>query len=346
MNLLVITQKVDKDDDILGFFHGWLFELSKNCEKIFVVALAKGKCELPENVEIFSLGKEKGASKIRQAFNFYRLLFRFLPKSDGVFAHMCPEYVLAAAPLNLFFRKKIILWFIHAHKANWRLKLAEKFVYKILTSHYGSVKLDSPKVRPSGHGIDTSVFKRDAKIHRGKNVILILGRVSPVKKIETVLEACLNMDKEGEDFKLIVAGSPRQKNDFTYEKMIKEKAGGLIEKKKAEFLPSVKREEAIRLYNSCAIYINVTGGGSFDKTILEAMACETPVLVANTGFLDILPEEYICGEDDPWDVAYKIKKFFELKKEQKETLGASLREKVVGGHNLGKLAVKIIEAFE
>jgi len=32
MKLLILTQKVDIDDDVLGFFHGWLEEFAKNVE--------------------------------------------------------------------------------------------------------------------------------------------------------------------------------------------------------------------------------------------------------------------------------------------------------------------------
>jgi len=39
MKILILTQKIDKNDDILGFFHGWVAEFAQHCEKVTVIAL-------------------------------------------------------------------------------------------------------------------------------------------------------------------------------------------------------------------------------------------------------------------------------------------------------------------
>ena len=57
MKLLILTQKVDENDDVLGFMHGWIKEFAKHYEKIIVVALGVGQYDLPENVKVLSLGK-------------------------------------------------------------------------------------------------------------------------------------------------------------------------------------------------------------------------------------------------------------------------------------------------
>ena len=58
MKLLIITQTVDINDQILGFFHRWVEEFAKHCEQITVICLEKGIHDLPQNVRVFSLGKE------------------------------------------------------------------------------------------------------------------------------------------------------------------------------------------------------------------------------------------------------------------------------------------------
>ena len=63
MRLLIITQKVDKNDPILGFFHRWIEEFAKHCQSIIVICLQKGEYNLPKNIKILSLGKEKGKKK-------------------------------------------------------------------------------------------------------------------------------------------------------------------------------------------------------------------------------------------------------------------------------------------
>ena len=58
MKLLICTQKVDTNDDNLGFFHDWIKEFARHCEKVTVICLYKGEYGLPKNVIVKSLGKE------------------------------------------------------------------------------------------------------------------------------------------------------------------------------------------------------------------------------------------------------------------------------------------------
>ena len=69
-NLLIITQRVDDGDDLLGFFVDWLREFSKKFDKVFVITLTKSHYDLPSNIHVYSLGKERNNSKIARVFNF------------------------------------------------------------------------------------------------------------------------------------------------------------------------------------------------------------------------------------------------------------------------------------
>ena len=40
IKLLIITQKVDRNDDVLGFFHGWITEFAKHVEEVTVLIQA------------------------------------------------------------------------------------------------------------------------------------------------------------------------------------------------------------------------------------------------------------------------------------------------------------------
>jgi len=119
-NILIITQRIDENDDLLGFFVDWVQKFAKNFDKVFVITLAEGKHKLldkrvqdQDEVKILSLGKERGAWKITQFFRFYYYLLKFVPRSDGIFAHMSPIFVIASWPVAFIFRKRIILWYLH-----------------------------------------------------------------------------------------------------------------------------------------------------------------------------------------------------------------------------------------
>ena len=114
MKLLMITQKIDKDDDILGVYHEWARHIAKSFEKLSVICLYKGRNELPESIKVFSLGKEKHSHIIRRVaslFNFYKYILKERKDYDVVFVHMNPIYILLGWPLWKVMRKKVYLWF-------------------------------------------------------------------------------------------------------------------------------------------------------------------------------------------------------------------------------------------
>ena len=75
MKLLIITQKVDMNDDLLGFFHDWIIEFSKHFEEVTFICLKKGEYDLPQNVKVLSLGKETNKCKLKYIYNFYKNLY-------------------------------------------------------------------------------------------------------------------------------------------------------------------------------------------------------------------------------------------------------------------------------
>ena len=127
MKLLIITQKVDQNDQLLGFFIDWLKRFAERFEKVIVLCLEKGEFNLPENVKVISLGKERGVSKLKQFFNFYFLIFTLSKDYDNVFAHMNPIWVvLGSIPWRLL-GKKIYFWYTHK-AVTLKLRLAEKII--------------------------------------------------------------------------------------------------------------------------------------------------------------------------------------------------------------------------
>ena len=80
MRILIVTQAVEADSSTLGFFVEWLREFSRQCEEVFVIGLAVGRHDLPPNVHVMSMGKERGAGKLARLFAFWKHLRAALPK--------------------------------------------------------------------------------------------------------------------------------------------------------------------------------------------------------------------------------------------------------------------------
>lgn len=351
MKLLIITQKVDINDDHLGFFHYWLEKFANKLEKVCVVCLSEGKHNLPENVLVYSLGKEKGYSKLRQLFRLQKFLLKNLKKVDGVFVHMCPIYAIASFPLVKVFRKKMILWFLH-QSVKWKLRLAEKLVDKILTASERSCRLKNrEKIEIVGHGVDVEVFKPSYNINNTdwdtitenrKFKILIAGRIASIKDHETLIRAVdiLVNQKNIQDIKVNVVGSSLE----DYEKEYFEKLKNLIREKKLEsyvsFLGGVPYNKMPKYYQSSDLVINLTPTGSFDKVLLEAMASGCLVLTCNEAFESILDSKYLFKKKNPQELAEKIINLKSGKKDKR------LREIVVENYNLDSLIGKIISRFK
>lgn len=330
MKLLIITQKIDENDDILGFFHRWMEEFAKQAEKVIVIAQFVGAYNLPKNVEVFSLGKEKGYSKIRQLFNFKVLLLKNLGKIDAIFVHMVPLWVVLGAPLFKIYRKKVYLWYVHKSVGFW-LKTAEKCITKIFTASLESCRLKSDKIVITGHGIDVNKFtprlRSGQEIDAEKFRIITAGRVTPVKNLDLLVETAEILKNRGLDFEIKIAGKPILKGDEAYFKKLK----NLIKEKNLEdkinFIGAIPNKDIPDFYQKGDLFVNFSDTGSIDKVILEAMASGLLVLTSNEAFKNILPEKYFTSKNSE-EIAEKIIKLSE------SGIDPGLRDYVVKNHSL------------
>jgi glycosyltransferase involved in cell wall biosynthesis len=203
MKLLILTQKADMNDSGLGFFHRWIVELAKSFETLVVVCLEEGTHDFPANVRVISLGKDKlksGGSesngstgmpvvpfrRFRYVARFYSAIWRERHDYDSVFVHMNEEYVLLGGLFWRSLRKKIFLWRNHPN-GSWMTRLAVALSHKVFSvSDFAYVKY-SPKAIVMPAGIDMQMFK-DVNAVR-EPAVLSLGRLSPVKRLETIVAA-------------------------------------------------------------------------------------------------------------------------------------------------------------
>jgi len=338
MRLLIITQKVDMNDGNLGFFHDWLEKLAEKAD-IFVIANYVGQYDLPENVKVFSLGKERRVGRLVKIFKYQWLLLKFLPKVNGVFFHMCPEYVLGAHLWPKIFRKKTLLWYTHK-SVNWKLKLAEKLTDKIFTASKESFRLPSNKVEVTGHGIDINKFKSQISNLKsdGKFKIITVSRIAEVKNLHLLIETAGILKNRNFDFEIKIAGAPILESDKIYFEKLK----NLIQEKKLddiiEFVGPVSNKDIAKFYQGGDLFINLSDTGSLDKAILEAMACGLKILTSNEAFKDILKEDNMADKNTE-NIAVKI---INLSKSGKIY---SLVEYTAKNHSLDNLVEKIIKQF-
>ena len=339
MRLLILTQKVDKNDAVLGFFHNWLKALSFKFENIMVIALSVGDYDLPNNVKVFSLGKEKKQSRCQYIIRLYKYIWQERKNYDAVFVHMNVEYILVAAWLWKLLGKKITLWYNHKH-GSFKLYLSNFFVNKIFHTSPFACPARFKKSITMPVGIDTDLFKRDSEDKIIKPTLLSIGRISPVKNIDILIEAMEVLDKQKFDFLLNIYGDAPDR-DKKYLDKLKTTATNLVNKKKIIFHSPIANSETPAVYSRHNLFINLTDSGSFDKTILESMSCQNLVLICNQSLGDDLPEQFLFEENNIQDLVEKIKQILSLSDIEQKKYKEQFRQYVINNHSLNLLSDKI-----
>lgn len=337
MKLLILTQKVDKNDDVLGFFHDWIREFSKHSEKITVICLYKGKFDLPANVRVLSLGKEAGASRIKYLFNFYRYIMAERKNYDSVFVHMNVGYVILGSFIWKILNKKIGLWYVHK-AVDWKLRLAEKLTDVIFTASQKSFRLKSDKVKVFGHGIDTDKFKPSGIFSKNTDIISV-GRIALVKNYGLLIDAAKILDERKIKFNIKIAGAPILDADKFYFEGLKKRVKENNLGNKFHFIGSIPHGEIMDVYSIGKIFVNLSDTGSIDKAVLEAMSAGLLVLTSNEAFRNILADKYFTSKDS----SVFGEKLIALMNSESDP---SLRKYVVENHSLKSLIGKIFLSYE
>lgn len=330
--LLILTQKVDINDPILGFFHRWIEEFSKHTEQVTVIALGVGEYQLPKNVRVFSLGKERGVSRLGYILNFYRLIWRERKNYDVVFVHMNEEYVFLGGPIWKLLGKKITMW--RNHPAGSLLtRIAMFFSDKIFCTSKYSFTARSKKTVLMPVGIDTDLFKKKYGVTRKSNSVLFLARIAPSKKPHLLIEALRILKSEGVQLTADLYGDAEPK-DAPYLDSLKRKVEEYSLKDSVLFHGSVPNTATPSIYGAHTVFINTSPSGMYDKTIFEAMACETLVLTSNLNLKGQIDDMFLFKENEAHDLAEKLKAILCLGTEAQEKYGKILRNYVTEKQSL------------
>ncbi len=280
MKLLVLTQKVDKNDPVLGFFHRWLEEFGSRFEKISVICLEKGTFNLPQNVHVYSLGKDERKSRLQYIWMFYKYIWDLRGQYDSVFVHMNQEYVLLGGEIWRAMGKRVYLWRNHA-VGNILTRAAVVLSHKVFYTSPQSYTARFRNAVQMPIGVDTEFFKPGENIERIQNSVLFLGRISPVKRVMEFLDWV-----KGKPYTATLAGPILEADKEYGEKVLRSLPSG------AKYVGPVNQEEARELYQTHEIYANFTPAGSFDKTIVEAAACGMKLEIRNPDLQSVNVEEH------------------------------------------------------
>jgi len=356
MNLVMIIQKVDEEDSVFGANISWIKSLAACVEKLFVIGLSVNRYTLPSNTTVYSLGKERGYGRLRRVFRLEWIMMKIYLKHgiDGVFVHQGQIY----GPLLVHFKLlgiPFVLFKAHGSlPPNIRYFLP--FFDKITTTTPETFPIDTPKKVPVGQGIDVERFRfvgqRGLKSRdKPRNVIISTGRISPIKGYDVLIDAASILHKELEpSLRFEVYGEAYVQTDKAYERQLKQKIVDCGLMGRFFLMGAVLSSDLPERLSGSILFVDAsTGNSALNKGILEAMACEIPVLSANEKFIPLFApyvELLTYRRGDAVDLAQKIKAYLELDDKQKRTIGARMRQVVVKDHNVFSLMGRIITIFE
>jgi glycosyltransferase involved in cell wall biosynthesis len=343
MNILILTQSIDRTNPVLGFFHRWVEEFAKKYGTVTVVCLEKGEYELPKNVKVLSLGKESQVeshkSKVKYIWNFYKYIWQERKKYDLVFVHMNQEYVLLGSLLWKVLGKKITMWRNH-NMGNLFTDIACYFCNKIFYTSKLSYTAKFKKTVIMPVGIDTDLFVPKLDIAKIPNSILFLGRIAPVKKPEILIKALKILKEDGLEFIANFYGDALPKDQEYYNSLVK-MVDDFGLKNYVVFHKGVSNHETVDIYNSHKIFVNITGDGSLDKTIYEALSCNSVVVTSNTMLKKDIRSEYFINNVNESEIAEVLKSALL----NPVIFGEGARDYVIQQHSLALLLDKYREVI-
>ena len=350
MRLIFVTQRVDAEDPILGATVAKLRALAERCEELIVITDRVGVHDLPANCTLHTFGSR---TRIGRGLRYMRALVPLLlsrRRPDALIAHMCPIYLVLAAPLAKIVRMPLAMWYTH-WAIDWELRVATALADVALSVDRRSYPIDRPKVLGIGHGIDVAQFAaRDAAPpENGKLRLLALGRTSPSKGFATLVRACGRVQREGVQLEVAIHGASTTDEERRHRRELEE----VIETEGLTGIVSVgqalPRPQVPALVRSVDAVVNTTwsqpAGGALDKVVYEAAACAVPVLACNPyfdEFLGDLPLDLLFASDDDADLARVLHGFAGSNVGRREAAGRELRRRVEIGHSIDSWADAVV----
>ena len=264
--------------------------LSKYC-RIYVLAGKKGRIK---GARVFSypyLKRTKIDAPYEQLYNIESATFllnvaKHFETHDYDIVHVHFPYDVLVRTLT---NAKLLLhchgWYLDPWK--WLLKRVRADAYASCSKFTASFlrKIVKRDVHVIYAGVDSKQFK-PKKIER-KKVILYLGALSKEKRVDLLVKAFKYVERRKKSWELWIGGRGNEEKNLR--ELVKK-----LRLRRVRFLGYVPERDLVKIYSSASVFVLPSPAESFGIVVLEAMACETPVIVSDRGG----PKEIItpsCG---------------------------------------------------
>lgn len=283
--LWLFNLATDLDNPVLAATHTWIKEFSRHVDKIYVVSTHVGRYDLPENVEVIELNGGSLKLRVSAAIKLFRIAVRIIKSKPNtmVLHHMSHKTAaLIGLPLRIA-KVNQGLWYSHSAKT-FSLLCAQFCVDRIFTSVPGAYPFNSKKIIYVGHGIEVAKFITNVEIKRSDPYsILSVGRITPIKKLQDILEAISRIPNEIKNQISIDFIGPIE--DEAYVKYLKKIAAS--NSINLSIIPGIPYSKINEIFKGYSIYFSGTPN-SIDKATIEAAISGCYILTSNHNCLEFL----------------------------------------------------------
>jgi glycosyltransferase involved in cell wall biosynthesis len=357
MRLLLITPKVDPADDLFGHVNRWAAALARRVERLYVVSLWPGRPSLPENARFATLGKPRGqggagsaVSRVRWLARLQRIVARLCLRGeiDAVLAHMGPVFAVATAPIARLTGRPTYLWYAHGHVSPM-LRLAHVLVDGVGTSTAEGFRVPSAKVTITGQGVDLERFRPAERWPTGER-LLSVGRFSPVKGYETLIEALADPALAAwPELRAELVGGVQSAGAAAYLASLRAQANSPGLRDRICFVEGLPHAEIVPAYQRATLFASASATGSLDKAVLEAAACGLAPIVCNPAFRALFGAHWpglSFRSDDAAELAGRLAAWLERSPTERRAVASQLRSEIARSHGVEHWADAVIGMIE
>ena len=203
------------------------------------------------------------------------------------------------------------------------------------------------------NGINTDLFRPNSNIpfnygkygiEQSEKIVLAIARLVQDKGIQYIIQALSLVLKHVANARLVIVG------DGEYREPLDQLVRTLHLENNVTFTGFIELKELPAFLNVCSVFVNSTiRENGYDLTILEAMACEKPVIASDLGSIpDVIVHKQNGILLPPGDIYTLSKAVIELlrKSELSSRLGKAGRATIVEKFSLESMVKGTIEVYQ
>lgn len=294
----------------------WVNEMAARGHDVHLITMHPGKEELNENVKVYNLPFKPPLGYYLNTWRVKKLLRQIQP--DILNTHYASGYGTLAR-LSGFHPNLLSVWgsdvFDFPFQSKLKLKIMQKNLKaadrvastsNIMKRQTESIYKPDCDIAVTPFGVDCERFKLiDVDKDPNKVIIGTVKKMASQYGISTLIEAFAlvksRVDKEIE--LILVGGGPQEEELKQLTKVLGVEAN-------VRFIGPVPHYEVPKWLNMFDIYVALSESESFGVAIIEASACEKPVVVSDAGGLPEVVIDgktgYIVPRNNPEKAAEKI----------------------------------------